>query len=116
MIEPGVTKSAIFATHVDAPNSTGAYDAPYRRMFQFYAAGMAQATDPSEVADVILHAIETDEPRLRYAVSWGGRALIDGRRRMSDEAWVALGAIEDDADYVAAFRDAFGLDINVDML
>jgi NAD(P)-dependent dehydrogenase (short-subunit alcohol dehydrogenase family) len=112
VIEPGVTKSAIFAKNVDAPNSTGAYDAPYRRMFQFYAAGMAQATDPSEVADVILHAIETDEPRLRYAVSWGGSELVEGRRRLSDEAWVALGAIEDDADYAAAFEDAFGLDVS----
>jgi NAD(P)-dependent dehydrogenase (short-subunit alcohol dehydrogenase family) len=115
VIEPGVTKSAIFAKNVDAPNSTGAYDAPYRRMFQFYAAGMAQATDPFEVADVILHAIETDDPRLRYAVSWGARELIEGRRRLSDEAWVALGAIEDDADYAVAFRDAFGVDIGVDI-
>src|SRR5829696_3005969 len=112
IIEPGVTKSAIFAKNIDAPNSTGAYEAHYRRMFQFYAAGMAQATDPSEVADVILHAIETDEPRLRYTVSWGGRELVEGRRRLSDEAWVALGAIEDDADYAAAFEDAFGLDVS----
>ena len=111
VIEPGVTRSAIFAKNVDAPNSTGAYHAPYRRMFQFYAAGMAQATDPMEVGDVVLHAIETDEPRLRYTVSWGGRELVEGRRRMSDEHWVALGAIEDDADYAAAFQAAFGLDI-----
>ena len=53
IIEPGVTKSAIFAKNIDAPNSTGVYDAHYRRMFQFYAAGMAQATDPFEVAEVI---------------------------------------------------------------
>ena len=40
IVEPGVTKSAIFAKSVDAPHQTGAYDAPYRRMFQFYAAGI----------------------------------------------------------------------------
>src|SRR5215213_7164554 len=66
VIEPGVTKSAIFAKSVDAPNSTGAYDAPYRRMFQFYARGIAEATDPMEVAQVIHHAITTDQPKLRY--------------------------------------------------
>ena len=33
IIEPGVTKSAIFAKNIDAPNQTGAYDAQYRRMF-----------------------------------------------------------------------------------
>ena len=43
IVEPGVTKSAIFAKNIDAPNQTGAYDAAYRRMFQFYAAGIAGA-------------------------------------------------------------------------
>ena len=112
IVEPGVTKSAIFAKNVDAPNATGAYDAPYRRMFQFYAAGMAQATDPFEVGDVIVHAIETDTPQLRYTVSWGGRELVEGRRAMRDDDWVALGAIEDDDAYTARFGELFGLDIS----
>ena len=88
IIEPGVTKSAIFAKSVDAPNSTGAYDAPYRRMFQFYAGGIAEATDPVEVAQVIHHAVTTDEPQLRYAMSWGGQEMIDGRAAMADADWV----------------------------
>jgi len=111
IIEPGVTKSAIFAKTVDAPNATGAYDAPYRRMFQFYARGIAEATDPVEVAKVVHHAVTTDSPKLRYAMSWGGRELIEGRAAMSDEDWVALGAIEDDAEYYARFHELFGLDI-----
>ena len=49
IVEPGVTKSAIFAKNVDAPNQSGAYDAHYRRLFQFYAAGYTNATDPLEV-------------------------------------------------------------------
>jgi NAD(P)-dependent dehydrogenase (short-subunit alcohol dehydrogenase family) len=111
IIEPGVTKSAIFAKNIDAPNQTGAYDAHYRRMFQFYAAGHAQATDPFEVGRLIHHAITTDEPQLRYAVSWAGPEIIAGRQRMSDEAWVALGDLVDDTDYFAAFGSTFGLDI-----
>jgi hypothetical protein len=111
IVEPGVTKSAIFAKNIDAPNSTGAYDAHYRRMFQFYAAGIAQATDPFEVAAVVHHAITTPDPQLRYPVSWGGRELIEGRARLDDTDWVALGAVADDAEYYARFRDLFGLDI-----
>ncbi len=111
VIEPGVTKSAIFAKNIDAPNNSGAYDAHYRRLFQFYAAGYAQATDPFEVARLIEHAITTDTPQLRYAVSWGGPEIIAGRQAMSDEAWVALGAHPDDSDYLAAFQSAFGLDL-----
>jgi NAD(P)-dependent dehydrogenase (short-subunit alcohol dehydrogenase family) len=111
IVEPGVTKSAIFAKNIDAPNSTGAYDAHYRRMFQFYAAGIAQATDPFEVAAVVHHAITTPEPQLRYPVSWGGRELIEGRARLDDADWVALGAVADDAEYYRRFRDLFGVDI-----
>ncbi len=112
IIEPGVTKSAIFAKNVDAPNQTGAYDAAYRRMFQMYAAGLSNATDPFEVGKIIHHAITTDQPKLRYPVSWGGRELVEGRAAMTDEQWVALGAIADDDDYYAAFADKFGLQIN----
>ena len=111
IVEPGVTKSAIFAKSVDAPNATGAYDTPYRRMFQFYAAGLVNATDPFEVAEVIREAITTDQPKLRYAVSWGGRELIDGRAAMSDEDWVELGGLADDAEYYDRFEQHFGLNI-----
>jgi NAD(P)-dependent dehydrogenase (short-subunit alcohol dehydrogenase family) len=111
IIEPGVTKSAIFAKNVDAPNQTGAYDTHYRRLFQFYTVGIANATDPFEVARLIDHAVTTDTPQLRYAVSWGGTEIMEGRQKLSDEAWVALGLPADDADYYAAFEEAFGLDI-----
>jgi NAD(P)-dependent dehydrogenase (short-subunit alcohol dehydrogenase family) len=111
IVEPGVTKSAIFAKNVDAPNSTGAYDAHYRRLFQFYAAGIANATDPFEVAEVIHHAIVTDDPRLRYAVSWGGPELAALHDRIDDADWVALGAIDDDTEYAERFHQVFGLDI-----
>ena len=111
IIEPGVTKSAIFAKNIDAPNQSGAYDPHYRRLFQFYAAGHARATDPFEVARLIHHAVTTETPQLRYAVSWGGPEVIAGREAMTDEAWVALGTHVDDTDYYAAFQSAFGIDI-----
>ena len=113
IIEPGITKSAIFAKNIDAPNVTGAYEAAYRRMFQMYAAGLAHATDPFEVGKLIHHAITTDRPQLRYAVSWAGRELIEGRAAITDEQWVAMGAIpaDDDNAYYDAFQTAFGLDL-----
>ncbi|HEU4430366.1 MAG TPA: SDR family oxidoreductase [Myxococcota bacterium] len=112
IVQPGVTKSAIFAKNVDAPNSTGAYDAPYRRMFQFYARGIAEATDPFEVGAVVHEAITTREPKLRYAVSWGAAGMIEGRARMSDADWVAMGALEDDGAYYDAFERHFGVRIH----
>jgi NAD(P)-dependent dehydrogenase (short-subunit alcohol dehydrogenase family) len=111
IVEPGVTKSAIFAKNIDAPNSSGVYDAHYRRMFQFYAAGIAQASDPFEVAAVVHHAITTPDPQLRYPVGWGGRELIEGRARIDDAEWVALGAVADDDAYYRRFGEIFGVDI-----
>jgi NAD(P)-dependent dehydrogenase (short-subunit alcohol dehydrogenase family) len=113
IIEPGVTKSAIFAKNIDAPNQSGAYDAAYRRLFQFYAAGLANATDPTEVGAVIHHAVSTDTPQLRYPVSWGGHELVDGRAAMTDRDWVAMGALADDDEYYRDFADKFGLDLRV---
>jgi len=111
IIEPGVTKSAIFAKNIDAPNSTGAYDVHYRRMFQFYAAGMANATDPFEVGETIQRAIESTEPHLRYPVSWGGAEMAELHDRIDDGDWIALGAIEEDEAYYERFHQVFGLEL-----
>jgi hypothetical protein len=72
---------------------------------------MAKATDPFEVGAVILEAVRTTSPRLRYPVSWGGPELLGRRPQVSDADWVALGAIEDDSEYIAEFQRLFGVDI-----
>ena len=86
IIEPGVTKSAIFAKSVDAPNA----DRRLRRArtggcSSSTPPGIAEATDPFEVAKVIHHAVTTDEPQLRYADELGrpgaGRRPGGDRRR-----------------------------------
>jgi NAD(P)-dependent dehydrogenase (short-subunit alcohol dehydrogenase family) len=110
IVEPGITKSAIFAKNVDAPNSSGAYDAHYRRLFQFYAAGMAQATDPFEVAKAIHSALLDPDAPLRLHVSWGAKELIEARPRITDADWVALGRLDDEA-YYDRFEELFGLDL-----
>jgi NAD(P)-dependent dehydrogenase (short-subunit alcohol dehydrogenase family) len=112
IIEPGVTKSSIFAKNIDAPNQSGAYDAHYRRMFAFYAAGISNATPAEEVGAVIHHAITTDTPQLRYACSWAGPEIVAGRAKQSDSEWVAMAASEHDADYFDAFKTAYGVDLS----
>ena len=111
IVEPGVTKSAIFGKNIEAPNDTGAYGAHYQRMFQMYAAGIQQATDAVEVARIIQRAIETDEPELRYQVSWGAAEMVAGRDAMSAADWFALGATADDAEYARRFSELMGVDI-----
>jgi hypothetical protein len=81
-------------------------------MFQFYAAGIANATPAEEVGALILHAITTDTPQLRYPCSWGGESIVNGRAAMTDNDWVSLGAADTDEAYFAAFSDAFGVDLS----
>jgi NAD(P)-dependent dehydrogenase (short-subunit alcohol dehydrogenase family) len=112
IIEPGVTKSSIFAKNIDAPNQSGAYDAHYRRMFAFYAAGITNATPAEEVGALIHHAITTDTPQLRYACSWAGPEIVAGRAKQSDTAWVSMAASDNDSDYFNAFKTAYGVDLS----
>lgn len=111
VIEPGIVRTAIMAKNTEAPNVTGAYDAHYRRLFAFYTKGLQTPGLPSEVADVIHEACTTDTYKLRWTCGWGGPELSANRSRVSDEEWVALGAIEDDEAYKARFTELFGLDI-----
>jgi NAD(P)-dependent dehydrogenase (short-subunit alcohol dehydrogenase family) len=112
IIEPGVTKSSIFAKNIDAPNQSGAYDAHYRRMFAFYASGISNATPAEEVGALIHHAITTDTPQLRYACSWAGPEIVAGRAKQSDNDWVAMAASEHDSDYFDAFKTAYGVGLS----
>lgn len=111
IVEPGITRSSIFGKNIDAPNQTGAYDAHYRRLFAFYAAGITNATPAEEAAATILEAATTTTPRLRWHCSWGATELLAARATMTDEQWVALGQHQDDEEYFAEFAERFGLDI-----
>jgi NAD(P)-dependent dehydrogenase (short-subunit alcohol dehydrogenase family) len=112
LIEPGIVKTAIMAKNTDAPNTTGAYDAHYRRLFAFYTAGLQTPGQPDEVADVIYAAATDDPPRFRYTCGWGGPEITARRAGVTDEQWIELGAAEDDAAYAAGFQALFGLDIS----
>ncbi|MGH1490951.1 MAG: SDR family oxidoreductase [Acidimicrobiales bacterium] len=111
MIEPGIVRTAIMAKNTEAPNASGAYDAAYRRLFAFYAKGLETPGHPSEVSDVIYEAATSANPKLRYTCGWGGAELTENRPKISDEDWVAMGAIEDDAEYLARFTELFNLDL-----
>ena len=111
IVEPGITRSSIFSKNIDAPNQSGAYDAHYRRLFAFYAAGITNATPAEEAAATILEAATTSSPRLRWHCSWGAGELLAARAAMTDEEWVSFGSHLDDEAYYGEFVARFNLDI-----
>ncbi len=110
VIEPGVARTAILPKNLDHPEPT-AYESQYRRMLQFYRKGIEANVPADEVADTIVAAIDDPNPRFRYLCAWGGRELSEGRARMSDADWIALGAAKDDDTYYRDFQRLFGLDL-----
>ena len=113
IIEPGVTRTAILPKNIGHPTPTE-YSAAYRRMLQFYAAGIAGNAQAEDVAEVIQHALEDPNPRLRYRCAWGGEELCAGRANMSDQDWVQLGTHTSDEAYYTDFKALFNLDISPD--
>ena len=111
IVEPGITRSSIFSKNIDAPNQSGAYDAHYRRLFSFYAAGITNATPAEEAAATILEAATTSSPRLRWHCSCGAGELLAARAAMTDEEWVSFGSHVDDEAYYDEFLTRFNLDI-----
>jgi len=112
LVEPGIVKTAILAKNTDAPNASGAYDAHYRRLFAFYATGLAAPGHPNEVADAIWAAATDNPAQFRYTCGWGGVELCEAKPNVSDEQWIAIGAAETDTEYANRFNEAFGLDIS----
>ena len=110
VIEPGVTRTAILPKNFGYPQPT-AYEDAYRRMLHFYARGIQADVQAEVVAETILQALTDPEKKFRYTCAWGGGELCEGRSKLADSEWIALGDQPDDAAYHEAFENAFGLDI-----
>ena len=87
IVELGMTKTKFMEGLVIA-NKALDTDSSYHKMlqkFQSVIVSMYQnGTLPDEVAKVILHAVTTTNPGLRYTVGEDAATLIDTRKKMSD--------------------------------
>ena len=112
LIEPGVIQTAIFENTAERNHfdRTSPYLHIMRRNGKMYAAGFRNPGRPEMVADAILAAITAEAPALRHPVGADAQGMSAGRARITDEEWVAMGALPDD-EYVARFKRYFGIDL-----
>lgn len=108
VIEPGVVLTPIFSKSSTPLTEYGAYQAPVRRLWALFGKQLEKPTQPGDVAAAIEHAVETDEPKLRYLVGTDAKALMAGRAQLSDEEWVAAQGLADDGEYFAAMEKLMG--------
>jgi NAD(P)-dependent dehydrogenase (short-subunit alcohol dehydrogenase family) len=109
IIEPGLFKTQIVRNAVDhlVLDDASPYAATERRIRTIYATGNEMGGEPPTVAEAILHAIETKEPRLRYLVGVDAPVFVEGRRALTDEEWVDFGAPMTDDEFWVLFAKTF---------
>lgn len=107
LIEPGAIITATLTKSSPWPDDT-AYGHVYDAFTSLVIDDFAEGSPASLVADCIVCAVTTDEPRLRWEVGSGAARNIAGRAALSDEEWVAIAASPDDDQVVAGFRRALG--------
>ena len=110
VVEPGVVVTPIFTKAKRFADPASPYAVHVHRLLLFYQMQMKAPTQPSDVARVIHEAVTTKEPRLRYLVGDDAEHLVAGRRRLSDEEYVATGKPMSDAEYLDLMRRRYGFE------
>jgi len=108
IVEPGVVVTPIFTKAKRFANPDSPYAEHVRRLLLFYKMQMSMASQPADAAAIIHEAATTKTPRLRWHVGEDARLLDEGRRRMSDEEFIAAARPMPDAQYVAEMARRFG--------
>jgi NAD(P)-dependent dehydrogenase (short-subunit alcohol dehydrogenase family) len=110
IVEPGVVVTPIFTKAKRFADPASPYAVHVRRLLLFYQMQMKSPSQPADVAEVIHDAVTADHPKLRHPVGRDAELLIAGRRRLSDEDYVATGQDMSDAAYLDLMRRRYGFD------
>lgn len=111
IVEPGCVLTPIWQKAEGVFPVDGPYGLAVRRLFQVFEAQLAEPTMPDEIAALIVGAVETEQPRLRYAAGTDAEFMIPARSRISDEEWIELQTEPDDDRFIARAREVFGIDL-----
>lgn len=111
IIEPGVVITPIFEKNMRVPDPNSPYVDFMYRIGRIFMKRLENPSPPELVAETIYHAIETDQPKLRYLVGEDAKLWVAGRQKMTDEEWVDYGKEMTEEEFVSYYRKHFGMDI-----
>ena len=93
LIEPGAIRSN-FAENIRTAKNYDSNNSPYaktvQKVFEGFEPMLANASDPKEVAQVILNAANSSSPNIRYTVGKDAESILKARAELSDrelEKW-----------------------------
>jgi len=111
IIEPGVILTPMFAKSMRDPNLKSPYVDFELRLRRIFGKRLEAPSQPELVATTIRHALETDQPKLRYPVGEDAHHWITGRQRVTDEDWVDFGKEMTDTELAGLYRKYFAMEI-----
>lgn len=99
LIEPGVTKTNFvnnmkLGKNVITSSNSGNDDSPYVEIIQkrisAFKPRFEKGSSTSEVADIVLQAVTSDNPKARYLVGEDALKMMEKRRNTTDEEFARL--------------------------
>ena len=109
IIEPGVVATPIFNKTPIHYDKQSPYRQAMRQGGRFYKSSIPRATPAEELAETIWTSLTTEKPRLRW-LHGHGDSLVKRRPDVSDEEYIAISSLEDDA-YNTRFEELFAVDL-----
>jgi NAD(P)-dependent dehydrogenase (short-subunit alcohol dehydrogenase family) len=110
LVEPGIIDTAMATTNLPQYDEDTIY--PHgRRIHAFFTDPQKGVASPALVGEMIRYVIESGDQRLRYPVGPDALPFLGWRSAVSDEDWVGLGGLKDDADYFQRVFTDTGLDL-----
>jgi len=107
VVQPGIIDTAM-ARRIEGIPADAAYP-QVRRFGHMFEASLEKPTSPTVVAEKIREIIESGTEKLRHPVGPDAKGFLGWRASMTDEQWVAWGALPDEVWYERVGKD-FGLD------
>jgi len=108
VVEPGVIATPIFDK---VPDPKPSVYPGVRRMRALFAASLSMVQiPPSVVAAKIREIIESGTLVLRHPVGPDAAAMLESRKAVTDEQWIAAAAVDDET-WAAGMQQRFGFDV-----
>ena len=107
IVEPGIIDTPM-ARRVETAQTPSPYP-QQRRFAAMFTASLKNSVPPSVVGQKVLEIVDSGTWQLRHPVGPDAVPFLEWRKGMSDEEWVAWGALDDDHWYDRVKAD-FGMD------
>ena len=98
IIQPGCVLTPIWEKG-EMPTDVSPYDKSMQRLGRFFEFGLQRPAMPSDVAEAIADAIESEQPHFRYRVGPDAVETMAARDKVSDDEWIEANRLQGEAFY-----------------